>query len=362
MRIFPMFAEVPLFPEQASTTAQRVDALFFFLCAVCGTMAVLIAGLVLFFAFKYRRRAEDVPTPRITGNNPLEWFWTIAPFFVFLVMFVWGANIYTSVAMPPPDAMEIFVVGKQWMWKIQHPGGQREINALHIPVDRPVKLTLTSEDVIHDFFVPAFRTKIDVIPGRYVQIWFQPTKVGRYNLFCSQYCGTSHANMVGTPPDGGVVVMEREDYRDWLSSQAATGSLADQGRQLFLKLQCITCHSANADARAPVLEGLYGRTVSLKNGRTVVADDAYLRESILYPEAKIVQGWEPIMPTFKGQVEEEDLIKLLAFIRSLKPGQTPVRNEDALPPLDAPKVPPGGNPKPRESVPTYRPQGKSRQP
>ncbi len=351
-----MFAEVPLFPEQASTIAHRVDELFYFLCAVCGTMAILIAALILYFSVKYRRRAEDLPTPRIIGNDRLEWFWTIAPLFVFLIMFVWGASIYTSVAMPPPDAMEIFVVGKQWMWKIQHPGGQREINELHIPVDRPIKLMMTSEDVIHDFFVPAFRTKADVIPGRYIWVWFQPTKVGQYHLFCSQYCGTGHAKMVGT-----VHVMEREEYREWLGSQSATGSLADQGRQLFLKFQCITCHSATADARAPVLEGLYGRTVTLKNGRTVVADDAYLRESILYPEAKVVQGWEPIMPTFKGQAEEEDLIKLLAFIRSLKPGQTPVRNEDASPPLDAPKVPPGGNPKPRESVPTYRPQGKSNQ-
>ncbi len=350
-----MFAEVPLFPEQASTTAQRVDALFFFLCTICGIMSVLIAGLVLFFAFKYRRRAEDERTPRIIGNDLLEWSWTIAPMFVFLIMFLWGASIYTSVAQPPPDALEIFVVGKRWMWKIQHPGGQREINTLHIPVGQPIKLTLTSEDVIHDFFVPAFRTKIDVIPGRYVQTWFEPTKVGHYNLFCSQYCGTSHANMVGIPPEGGVIVMEREDYRQWLGSQAATGSLADQGRQLFLKFQCITCHSANVDARAPVLEGLYGRTVSLKNGRTVVADDAYLRESILYPEAKVVQGWEPIMPTFKGQADEEDLIKLLAFIKSLKPGQTPVRNEEASPPLDAPKVPPGGNPRQHEVVPSSRP-------
>jgi cytochrome c oxidase subunit 2 len=351
-----MFAEVPFFPEQASATAHHVDALFTFLCVVTGIMAVLIAGLLLFFAFRYRRRAEDERTPRILGHNRLEWCWTIAPLFVFVIMFVWGARIYTSVAMPPPDAPEVFVIGKQWMWKIQHPDGQREINELHLPVDRPVKLTLTSEDVIHSFFVPAFRTKIDVVPGRYGQIWFQPTKTGRYHLFCSQYCGTSHANMVGT-----VIVMERDEYREWLDSHA-TGSLADQGRQLFLKFQCITCHSANAEARAPVLEGLYGRTIPLNNGRTTRADDAYLRESILFPEAKVVQGWEPIMPTFKGQINEEDLIKLLAYIKSLKPGQTPVRNEDFPPPLNAPKVPPGGNPLPSQSVPTSRPEGKNSQP
>jgi cytochrome c oxidase subunit 2 len=351
-----MFAEVPFFPEQASTTAQQVDTLFIFLCAVTGGMSVLIAGLLLFFAFRYRRRAEDERTPRILGNNRLEWFWTIAPMFVFLLIYIWGAKIYVSMSSPPPDAPEVFVIGKQWMWKIQHPDGQREINELHLPVDRPIKLTLTSEDVIHDFFVPAFRTKIDVIPGRYVQTWFQPIKTGRYHLFCSQYCGTSHANMVGT-----VVVMERDEYRDWQDSHAE-GSPALQGRKLFLKLQCVTCHSANAEARAPVLEGLFGRTVTLRNGRTVQADYGYLHRSILYPEAEVVQGWEPIMPTFKGQVDGDDLINLLAFIKSLKPGGTPTRNEEASPPLDAPKVPPGGNPKPSQSVPTSRPEGKSSQP
>jgi len=234
------------------------------------------------------------------------------------------------------------------MWKVQHPDGQREINQLHIPVGRPVKLTLTSEDVIHDFFVPAFRTKIDVIPGRYVQTWFHPNKVGEYHLFCSQYCGTSHSQMVGK-----VFVMERDEYREWLD-RYAEGSLALEGRKLFLKLQCITCHSADAEARAPVLEGLYGKTVPLRNGRTVLADDGYLRESILYPEAKVVQGWEPIMPTFKGQADEEDLIKLLSYIKSLRPGQTPVRNEEFLPPLGAPKVPRGGNPKSSEAVPTSK--------
>ena len=351
-----MFADVPLFPEQASTTAARVDALFFFLCVVTGLMAALVAGLLIYFAFRYRRRAEDERTTRIMGNNRLEWFWTIAPLFVFLIMYVWGARIYSSMAQPPADAPEVFVIGKQWMWKIQHPDGQREINELHIPVDRPIKLTLTSEDVIHDFFVPAFRTKIDVIPGRYVQTWFHPTKVGRYHLFCAQYCGTSHANMVGT-----VVVMERDDYREWLDSHAE-GSMSLEGRKLFLKLQCITCHSANAQARAPVLEDLYGRTVNLRNGRTVLADDGYLRESILYPEAKVVQGWESIMPTFKGQVNEEELIQLLAYIKSLKRGQTPVRTEEFRPPLGAPETPPGGNPKPPQSVPTSRPEGKSSQP
>ena len=227
--------------------------------------------------------------------------------------------------MPPPDAPEVFVIGKQWMWKIQHPDGQREINELHIPVGRPVKLTLTSEDVIHDFFVPAFRTKIDVIPGRYVHTWFHPTKTGRFHLFCSQYCGTSHANMVGT-----VVVMEREEYRTGWAASGRRARWPCKAGKLFLKFQCITCHSANAAGpRAGA-----GRICTAapcqpakrphRRGRR-----RYLRESILYPEAKVVQGWEPIMPTFKGQVDEEELIQLLAFIKSLKPGQTPVRTEEA---------------------------------
>jgi cytochrome c oxidase subunit 2 len=351
-----MFAEVPLFPEQAATTAERVDNLFFFLCTVTGTMALLVAGLLVYFAIRYRRRGEDDRTPRILGSPRLEWFWTIAPIFFFVIMFLWGASIYTSVAQPPPDAPEVFVIGKQWMWKLQHPDGQREINELHIPVGRPVKLTLTSEDVIHDFFVPAFRTKIDVLPGRYVQTWFHPTKVGQYHLFCSQYCGTSHANMVGS-----VYVMERDEFTTWLNSHAE-GSLALEGRKLFLKFQCVTCHSADAEARAPVLEELYGKTVTLRNGRTVKADDAYIRESILYPEAKVVQGWEPIMPTFKGQVDEEDLIKVISFIRSLKRGQTPKRTEDFPPPLGAPTVPPGGNPKPKGTVPTRPPESRNSQP
>lgn len=349
-----MFADVPLFPEQASTTAQRVDTLFLFLCIVTGIMAVLIALLLLYFAVKYRRRGEDDRTPRILGSHRLEWFWTIAPMFFFVIMFVWGASIYTSMALPPPDSLEIFIVGKQWMWKTQHPDGKREIKNLHVPVDRPIKLTLTSEDVIHDFFVPAFRTKIDVIPGRYVQTWFHATKTGKYHLFCSQYCGTSHSTMVGT-----VFVMERDEYREWLEKEA-DGSQALNGRTLFLKLQCLTCHSANSQSRAPVLEELYGRTVHLRGGRTVKADDGYLRESILYPEAKVVQGWEPIMPTFKGQINEEEMIQLINFIKSLQRGGTPDRTEEFPAPVGAPTVPQGGNPKERESVPTYPPNEKGR--
>jgi cytochrome c oxidase subunit 2 len=321
-----MYAQVTLFPEQASTTAGKVDALFFFLLAVTGFAALLVTVLVIYFSVHYRRRPDGPAPPRILGSLKLETFWTVVPLLVFLVMFAWGASVFFFQVQPPENAIEVWVVGKQWMWKVQHPGGQREINELHVPVDTPVKLTLTSEDVIHDFFVPAFRAKVDVLPGRYVQTWFQATKPGRYHLFCAQYCGTNHSGMVGE-----VVVMARRDYEDWLNSHAE-GSLALKGRKLFLKMQCVTCHSGDSGGRAPLLEDLYGRTVDLRDGKKVKADYGYLRESILKPEAKIVLGWEPIMPTYQGQLDEEEVIQLIEFIKALRPGQTPVRTEDAAPP------------------------------
>jgi len=322
-----MFPDIPLFPEQASTHAEKVDALFFFLVGVTGAVAVLVTVLVIYFAVHYRRRADGEPPPRILGSIWLETIWSVVPFLIFLIMFAWGAQVYFALSRPPEDALEVYVVGKQWMWKVQHPEGHREINALHVPLGKPIKLTLTSEDVIHDFAVPAFRIKIDVLPGRYVHTWFQATKTGTFHLFCDQYCGTNHAGMTGE-----VVVMEPAEYEAWLNSHAE-GSLALEGRKLFLKLQCVSCHSADSRARAPVLENLFGRTVHLRDGRAVAADEGYIRESILKPEAKVVAGWEPIMPTFQGQVDEEDLIKLIEYIKSLRPGQTPVRTEEATPPV-----------------------------
>ncbi len=325
-----MFADVQLFPEQASTMAAQVDALFLFLLVVSGFVALLIAALVIVFAVKYRRRLDSPLTPRIHGSIPLELFWSIGPLLLAAVMFGWGTEVYFRLATPPADSLEVYVVAKQWMWKIQHLGGQREINELHIPVGRPVKLTLTSEDVIHDFFVPAFRTKVDVIPGRYVQTWFQATKPGRYHLFCAQYCGTNHSGMTGW-----IVVQEPAEYQAWLNNHAE-GSLALEGRKLFLKYRCVTCHSADSGARGPVLESLYGRMVSLNDGRTVLADETYLRESIVRPDAKVVAGFQPIMPTFQGQISEAELIELIAFIKALEPGQTPPRVDTALPPVVTP--------------------------
>jgi len=310
-----------------------VDHLFLFLLAVTGGVALLVIVLLVGFSFLYHRRREDETTPRIAGSLPLELFWTLAPVPIFVVMYVWGVRVYMHTVRPSADAYEVFVVGKQWMWKIQHPDGQREINELHIPVDRAVKLTLISEDVVHDFGMPEFRTKIDVLPGRYVSTWVHPSKTGRFRLVCNQYCGTAHASMVGV-----IDVSRPDEHEAWLRDHAE-GSAALEGRKLFLKLQCLACHSADAAARAPVLEGLYGRNVHLRGGGTTTADENYIRESIVRPRAKVVEGWEPVMPTFQSQLSEEDLIHLVAYIRSLRPGDTPVPTNHFPAPVGAPTGP-----------------------
>jgi cytochrome c oxidase subunit 2 len=308
-----MWTGTPLFPDRASTMAPRVDALYFFLLALAGFFALLIAGLIVYYAVRYHRRSPDEVGARIHGGMALEITWTIIPLLITMVIFVWGASVYVAMAHPPEETLNIYVVGKQWMWKFQHLDGQREINELHVPVGRPVKLITTSEDVIHDFFVPAFRVKADVIPGRYVTIWFEPTKPGRYQLFCAEYCGTRHSGMIGQ-----VVVMEPAEYQAWLSGGAGEGSLASTGAKLFADLACNTCHRADAQGRGPVLEGLFGRTVSLQSGDTITADEAYVRESILNPSAKVVAGFQPIMPTFQGLVSEEQLLALVEYVKSLQ--------------------------------------------
>jgi cytochrome c oxidase subunit 2 len=305
---------------------------------------LLIILLVVYFAVKFRRRSETERPKAIHGSLALEIAWTGVPFVIAMAMFVWGSSLFVAMARPPEDAIEVFVVGKQWMWKIQHPDGQREINELHVPVGQPVKLTMTSEDVIHAFFVPSFRVKADVVPGRYSTAWFTATKPGTYHLFCAEYCGTSHSKMIGS-----IVVMQPAEFQGWLEAHAE-GSLALEGRKMFLELQCVTCHSATAQARAPALEEIYRRPVQLKDGRTVTADESYLRESILSPGSKDVAGFEYIMPTFKelfdekGQPKEEDLLKLIAFIKSLKAGQTPTRVEQAESPPRAAESPKGQEP------------------
>src|SRR6266478_3552395 len=302
----------PLFPEQASTIAGQTDALYFFLIAVSVFFSLLIAGLVIYFAVKYRRRSDvgSAPEPA-TGGATLEIVWSVVPRGISMVIFFWGANIFYKINRPPDDALEVYVVAKQWMWKLQHMEGQREINELHIPLGRSVRLKMTSEDVIHSFYVPAFRVKQDVLPGRYTNTWFHPTKVGKYHLFCSQYCGTKHSAMIGW-----VYVMDPPEYQAWLSGGAGEGSLASRGAKLFQDLACANCHKSDGSGRGPSFEGLYGKTVELESGAKVVADDEYIRESILSPQAKVVKGYQPIMPTFQGLVTEDQLLQLIEYIKS----------------------------------------------
>jgi cytochrome c oxidase subunit II len=303
---------LPLFPEQASTMAGRVDALYLFLIAISVFFGTLIATLVVTFAVKFRRRSRDERPPPIHGSTALELAWTLIPLGIVMVIFLWGAEVFFAMARVPPGTMNVYVVGKRWMWKTQHMTGQREINELHVPVGVPVKLTLTSEDVIHSFFVPAFRIKKDVVPGRYVTAWFQATRAGKYHLFCAEYCGTKHSGMIGS-----VTVMEPAAFQSWLSGGATGTSLAAAGEKLFTDLACVTCHRGDTEARGPRLEGLFGRPVSLANGERVVADEAYVRESIVNPTAKIVAGFQPVMPAYQGLVSEEGLMQLVAYIESL---------------------------------------------
>lgn len=304
----------PLFPEAASSIAHEVDLIYFFILAVCSFFAILVSALVVFFAVKFRRRHPDEVGADIHGSIALELLWTIIPFILSLVMFVWGADLYFRIARPPADSMEVFVVGKQWMWKVQHPEGVREINELHVPVNRNVKITLGSEDVLHDYYIPAFRVKMDAVPGKLTTMWFRATKPGTYQIFCAEYCGTQHSGMIGH-----VTVLEEHDYEAWLAGGRSTGTAVENGERLFTDLACITCHKTDTTGRGPVLAGVFGSPVRLMDGRTVVADENYLRESIVNPQAKVVLGYQPIMPTFQGTVSEENLMQLIAYIKTLKP-------------------------------------------
>jgi cytochrome c oxidase subunit 2 len=303
----------PLFPVGASTMASRVDALYFFLLAIAVFFSLLIAGLTVVFAVKYRRRAPDEVGTVIHGAMLLEIGWIVIPSLITIVIFVWGASVFFAMSRPPDDTLNVYVVGKQWMWKFQHLDGQREINELHVPLERNVKLIMTSEDVIHDVFVPAFRMKADVLPGRYTNLWFRATKPGRYHLFCAEYCGTRHSGMIGE-----VIVMEANEYQEWLSGGGPEGSLASAGEKLFADLACNTCHRPDSGGRGPVLNGLFGKTITTEAGEMVVVDEAYVRESILNPSAKISAGYQPIMPTFQGLVTEEGLLELIEYVKSLK--------------------------------------------
>jgi cytochrome c oxidase subunit 2 len=302
--------EFPLFPTRASTLAGSVDRIYFILLGITAFFSTLIFLCIAYFAIKYRRRSESERPAEIRGSLKLEIVWTAIPLAIVTFLFIAGVRIYYAGARPPADSMPIYVVGKQWMWKVQHPEGKSEIDELHVPLGTPVKLIMTSEDVIHDFSIPAFRIKRDVLPGRYTTEWFQATKTGDFHLFCAQYCGTNHSAMVGR-----VVVMEPADFEAWMGQAPQAPSMAETGQRLFTTLNCATCHSD--PRKAPLLAGRYGSEVPLADGRRIFADEGYMRESILSPRSKIVAGYSPTMPTYQGQLNESQVLELIAYMESL---------------------------------------------
>ena len=294
----------------ASTQASRTDTIFLAMVLLCGAVACVLLVLIVFFAVRYRRgRQVDRTPPRELRG--IEIAWTVAPLLIFFGVFAWAARDFVALADPPAGALPVSVVAKQWMWKLQQRNGRREINELHVPQGEPVVLTMTSEDVIHSFFVPAFRIKQDVLPGRYTRLWFTATQLGEFPLFCSEYCGSEHSQMTGR-----VVVMTPADYGRWLASGPAQPGMTQYGFALFRQLGCSGCHDARSTIHAPLLDGVSGRTVHLQDGRSVAADANYLRDSILVPAKDVVAGFEPVMPSYAGQVSEDDLQALIVYLQS----------------------------------------------
>ncbi len=306
-----MLEKLGIFPEAASEFADQVDYLYFFLIGVTIFFVTVIVAALAYLSVRYRHRRSPVPTP-VHGSILLELTWSGIPLVIALFIFGWGAKLYIEHQDMPPDGIEISVTGKQWMWKLQHPSGQREINALHVPVGVPILLTMTSEDVIHSFYVPAFRFKRDVVPGVYTRAHFTADKTGSFHLFCAEYCGTDHSVMIGK-----VVVMEPSEYEAWLSGQPAGETPVQAGERLFTDLRCNTCHAAGSDQKGPDLAGVFGSKRLLVGGGEAIADEEYIRESILRPARKVVFGYEPLMPTYQGQVNETQILSLMAYLKTL---------------------------------------------
>jgi cytochrome c oxidase subunit 2 len=307
-----MLEGIPLFPEQASNLASEVDNLYFFVTAVTAFFALLVVMFVIIFAVKYRDRTGEKVGAPITGSFWLELGWSIIPFLISMVIFVYATVVFFEIIRPPAETLEIYSTGKRWMWRFQHIDGQSEINELHVPLGRAVKVTFTSEDVLHSLYIPAFRVKAVAIPGRYSSIWFTPTKTGQYHLFCAEYCGTKHSGMIGS-----VFVVEQDEYQAWLSGGGGGLSMTARGAQLFQQLGCVSCHLTDGSGRGPSLAGKYGQQEQLASGEAVLVDDTYIRESILTPQMKLVAGYGPVMPTFQGLVNEEGLMSLIEYIKSL---------------------------------------------
>jgi cytochrome c oxidase subunit II len=301
-----------LFPAEASTIAPYMDALYFFLLLLTVIGLLLVGGLILGFSLRYRRSRNPVAT-QVEGSTLMEATWTIIPLALFLVCFVWGALLYFRIYNPPANSMNIYIVGKQWMWKAEHPGGQHEINSLHVPIGRPIQLTMISQDVFHSFSIPDFRVKREVIPGRYTTVWFNATDVGTYHLYCTQYCGTQHSGMIGE-----VTAMTPADYEKWAQQSTSGMSLAQNGERLYASMGCNACHNGTAAARGPNLAGVYGSKLTLTNGSEVLVNEAYLRDAILNPSQHVTAGFAPIMPTYQGQISEDGLIDLVEYIKTLQ--------------------------------------------
>lgn len=306
--------EFDLFPDAASSFAGDVDLLYWFLTIVSVIFTVGIAVALLYLGIRYRRKSEDEPAPEeIHGSNLLEIVWSVIPLILAFVMFFWGAHLFLKMRTAPADAMEILVTGKQWMWKLQHPNGKREINNLHVPLGQPIKCTMTSEDVIHSLYFPEFRVKQDVLPGRYTQLWFTPTKIGTYHLFCAEFCGTEHSRM-----GGKVYVMTPSDYEIWLEGGAdASLSPVEAGEQLFTSLGCVTCHHDGKNSQGPHLAGVFGSMQPLDSGEEILADENYIKDSLINPQGRIVRGYPKVMPSFKGMITDAQITQIIAYLKSI---------------------------------------------
>ncbi|WP_120995032.1 cytochrome c oxidase subunit II [Stutzerimonas urumqiensis] len=324
-----------LWPQAASDHAHAIDWLIWSFTGMMAIFVVPVFVLTILFAIRYRKGTRVSRDHRPRGSMKVEMTWIVLPFIGSMIIYLVSARLYYEVKTPPADAMVIQVVAKQWMWKFQHPGGQREINTLHVPVGRPVRLNMISQDVIHSLYFPALRIKQDLLPGRYTALWFSATETGRYEAFCAEYCGTDHSKMLAT-----LIVQSPQEYQRWLSQSGASESLAEQGEVLFRQFGCSGCHGPAAVAKAPTLEGLYGRRVALHDGTSVIADQAYIRDSILLPHKQLVAGYEPIMPSFSNVIDEEGVLRLTAYIQSLGEG------EQGEPHADSPR-----NPPPEETAP-----------
>ena len=318
-----MLSSIPIFPPQASSFAADVDKLYFLILGVTSFFAIAVVIFVAIFAIKYQDHTGTQVGAPIHGSIPLELAWSFIPFVIAIGIFAYATIVYFELVRPPAETLQVYSTGKRWMWRFQHLNGRAEINELHVPKGRPVKVTFTSEDVLHSLYFPSFRVKADAIPGRYSEIWFEPTQTGDFHMFCAEYCGTSHSGMIGR-----VVVMEPRDYQAWLSGSDGQ-PLAVRGQQLFNQLACVTCHLNDGTGRGPSLAGVPGSKVELANGTGVVADDGYIRESILTPQAKLVSGFQPVMPTFQGLVNEEGVMSLIEYIKSLPPRAVPAQTATA---------------------------------